>query len=56
MTYTKTPFKTGEQKGGPGDEEYTSIRKDVLNKAQRYDESLIRQFAKILFSERRPIH
>lgn len=49
MEYTKTPFKTPEQKGGPSDEEYDKIRKSVQKTAVRYDESLFRRaFRKIL--------
>ena len=56
MVYEKTPFKTGEKKGGPDDEEYNRIRRDVQQKARRYDEALVRKFVETLMSGRNPTH
>ena len=52
MTYKRQKFKTPEQKGGPGEEEYAQIRGDVLKKAKRYDESLIRSLVKKIISSK----
>lgn len=51
MVYSRTPFKTPEQKGGPGEEEYSRIRTGVQKTAKRYDESVLRKFIGTLLSE-----
>lgn len=48
MIYSKTPFKTPEQKGGPDMGEYEEIRKGVQQTAKRYDESLRRFIAGVI--------
>ena len=48
MVYSKTPFKTPEQKGGPSDEEYKEIRTGVQKTAKRYDESLRHFIANVI--------
>lgn len=52
MVYERKPFKTGERKGGPDEEEYNRIRQSVQRSARRYDEVLVRKLVGILISER----
>jgi hypothetical protein len=53
MVYERKPFKTGERKGGPDEEEYNRIRQSVQQSARRYDEALVRKFVGTLISGKR---
>jgi hypothetical protein len=51
MEYKRQAFKTPERKGGPSDEEYQTIRKDVQQKAKRFDEARLRRMLRNILRE-----
>jgi len=51
MEYKRQAFKTPERKGGPSDEEYQTIRKDVQQKAKRFDEAGLRRMLRNILRE-----
>ena len=48
MEYKRQSFRTPEKKGGPRQQEYDDIRKDVQKKAKRFDEKRLRQYVRQL--------
>ena len=53
LQYKRQTFQTPEKKGGPGQAEYNSIRRDVLANAKRTDESILRGYIKTILLEKR---